>query len=41
MVFFFFKISEVLKLNGDLKYNKFVRRVVFINNAIDINTDGI
>jgi hypothetical protein len=41
MVFFFFKISDLLKLNGDLKYNKFVSIVTFINITIDIMTDGI
>ena len=41
MVFFFFKISDLLRLNGDLKYNKFVSIVIFINITIDIMTDGI
>jgi hypothetical protein len=41
MVFFFFKISDVLRLNGDLKYNKFVSIVTFISIIIDIRTDGI
>ena len=41
MVFFFCKISDLLRQNGDLKYNKFVSKVTFINIIIDIMTDGI
>ena len=41
MVFFFCKISDLLRQNGDLKYNKFVSKVIFINIIIDIMTDGI
>ena len=36
-----FALSDLLKQNGDFKYNKFVSMVTFIRITIDIMTDGI